>query len=131
MPFIPDLDRRRRLNDGLEEPETPGDMCYLAYQCMIDAWAESPRWTTADKINAKLIDMVDALATDYPKWSMNDINRAVSLAWQVFFVDEVMRYERAKKAENGAVTPNLKPAPTIEIYNNSWPGQSQGEHKDE
>jgi hypothetical protein len=88
MPFV--------TKDHRESPDEniPGDRCFLHYNWMMQKWRESPRWTTADLIYAK----VKAEDQPSPEWQ-----RAKELAWQVLFIEEIMDYERKKKKENGAI----------------------------
>lgn len=88
MPFV--TKEHRDNPDG----NIPGDRCYLHYKWMMEMWRANPRWTTADEIYAKVVNL------DQP-----DIHwqRAKELAWQVFFNLHVMDYELKKMKENGGI----------------------------
>jgi hypothetical protein len=86
-------------------PETVGDLCYLAYQQMIGRWRAEPRWTTAHDIKRCVNDGTYhyLLMTFSDRFPDGDYKAAAQLAWEVFFADEVMAYEREKKLDNGAI----------------------------
>jgi hypothetical protein len=93
MPFITEKTRAQLAGPvmfGLQ----PGDKCFLYYVAMMRRWGAERRWTTADALKAwvKTPELRE------------DLQRAKELAWEVFFHDEVMPYEREMKTKNGAVT---------------------------
>ena len=90
MPFVT---QEHRLNPDLS---VPGDLCYLTYKALVDAWKKEPRWTTAHKLYQRL---------EHDKCPDPSCNPCVanSLAWQVFFIKYVMPYEDKKEAENGTI----------------------------
>lgn len=67
----------------------PGDRCYVEYKKIMNAWGESPRWTTIDKMATRFIS--------------NDDDRAYFLAFLVFFALHGMKYEEIKREENGDI----------------------------
>ena len=83
MPFIK-AEHRENLNMNI-----PGDRCYVFYKTMIENWSVERRWTTADEILKSLIP--------------DDMKRAEVLAFLVFFIREVLKYEELKAKENGEV----------------------------
>ena len=87
MPFIPQEDRKK--SDTELATGTPGEKCYLAYRTMIREWRKNPCWTTNDAIASVL----------FP----DPNQRAVALAYFVFFCLHVFPYELDKKRENGEV----------------------------
>lgn len=97
MPFTAKQDREKverilSLNKAIEEMRAglkPGDRCFSHYRGMKQAWKKERRWTTADTL-------AKALFAD-------DEMRAYFLAYLVFFIKEVMKYEDEKMAENGDV----------------------------
>ena len=100
MPFITQ-DRRDIITlFGLDakqlEPIQPGDLCYVHYKTMVEKWKTNPRWTTAHEIYKEVEDT-------QPYDRTNDDWIAKSLAWQVFFIKYVMKYEDQKEQENGTI----------------------------
>lgn len=93
MPFIKP-ERRQPMLDGTLTNIEPGDRCFKYYHQMITEWRENPKWTTVNKIYKRLI-------SDWPN-NLDD-RAAKSLAWQVFFVLEVIPYEERKRFENGDI----------------------------
>ena len=83
MPFIK-AEHRENLNMDI-----PGDRCYVEYKHLMEEWRANPRWTTADELLAELIP--------------DDNTRAKALAYAVFFIREVMKYEELKAKENGEI----------------------------
>lgn len=75
----------------------PGDRCYVWYKWMIAEWKKERRWTTADRIYDQVCEFHKQ--RKLPREQL----RALDLAWQVFFADEVMSYEKEMKAKNGAI----------------------------
>lgn len=90
MPFI-DPQSRAEIEGG-RSPRTPGERCYEEYLCMVRRWTKAPRWTTVDDIAQDHLRIAD------------DTNRAIFLAFMVFFAKHVMPYEEKKCAENGDIT---------------------------
>lgn len=88
MPFVPEQNRKKIAETG--SWETVGDLCYMKYKPMIEKWRKERRWTTAHNVFKETFDV-------------NDEQAARTLAFLVFFVKEVMRYEREKIEENGDV----------------------------
>lgn len=83
MPFV---NQEHRVKPDYE---VPGDRCYEEYRKIMTAWGIAPRWGTVDAI-AKYI---------WPdKWQ-----RALVLAFLVFFYLHVIPYERMKRKENGDI----------------------------
>ena len=96
MPFIAH-NERVELAEG-KPAETVGQQCYLAYIKMVAAWNKEPRWTTAHKIYKGVLDAKQAASP-----IITDELVAKDLAWQVFFQNYVMPYEREKEKENGTI----------------------------
>lgn len=88
MPFIP-KDERRILAAGAA-PTTPGQMCYLEYVKLMEAWKKEPRWTTAHNLFKQAFNKTDAQA-------------ARMLAYMVFFLWEIENYELDKEITNGPI----------------------------
>lgn len=89
MPFVTQEHRDK------PNPTIPGDRCYVHYKWMIDKWRANRRWTTANNIYKEMIQ-------SRPCKSLDE-SVAEELAWQVFFVKEVMPYENEKEAQNGTI----------------------------
>lgn len=87
MPFVT---QEHRIDPDMS---IPGDRCYIAYRWMVDEWKKDPRWTTADRIYAGVMRHDEVL----------EQQRAIELAWQVFFQIYVMEYEQRKRKENGDI----------------------------
>lgn len=87
MPFVSAGHRK------VPDPSIPGDRCYIWYRWMIDEWKKERRWTTADNIY-KTVKRPETVGEE---------QRAKELAWQVFFVLQVMPYEEEKMEENGDI----------------------------
>ena len=102
MPFITPQDR---LRVEIEGPRTVGDLCYIAYKEMVQQWKENPRWTTAHTIYRSLhrSSPIDRMTYNHSYFEWTDGEMAVDLAWQVFFQNYVMPYEREKEKENGTI----------------------------
>ncbi len=83
MPFV-DQEHREK-----QDFEIPGDRCYIEYRKMMTAWGLAPRWATVDAIAAYIWK---------DRWQ-----RAMVLAFLVFFVLWVMPYEEKKRKENGDI----------------------------
>lgn len=75
-----------------------GDKCFIKYRDMMIAWNAEPRWTTAHNIYKKM-------RMELPTIEDGDEAIAYDLAWQVFFNLHVMKYEIAKREQNGEVIP--------------------------
>jgi len=88
MPFVPKQERDKVEKSG--SWETPGQLCYMKYLPMIEAWRKERRWTTAHNLFKETFNVGDEEA-------------AKTLAYLVFFVHEVMDYEREKIKENGDI----------------------------
>lgn len=88
MPFIPG-DRRYRIKKG-DEPESVGEMCFKEYYPLIESLKKERRWTTIHNEFKKAFKLEDKKA-------------AKILAWAVFFMWEVQKYEKEKEAENGEI----------------------------
>ena len=101
MPFITQ-ERRTAIARG-GQPEVVGDLCYIAYKQMVEEWGANPRWTTAHKIFLSFYDYLNLYKSDYGKFEYGDYSAAINLAWQVFFQNYVMPYEREKERENGTI----------------------------
>jgi hypothetical protein len=97
IPFIKQY-RRTAIDAGLMDllrEMQPGDLCYVHYKKMVDKWKANPRWTTAHEIYRDLYYAGGSLG--------HDDSIARDLAWQVFFIKYVMRYEDQKELENGTI----------------------------
>lgn len=99
MPFITPQDRLRVEVEGL--PHTVGDLCYIVYKQMVTQWKNNPRWTTAHEIYREL-GYGPQILSQY-NFTVSDCKAASELAWQVFFQNYVMPYERVKEQENGTI----------------------------
>ncbi len=105
MPFV-SQERREAMSLG-GSPETAGELTYLAYQVMIGLWRANRRWTQAHDIKKMMrsgavheqICGPRALSEKY----CGELDTAIQLAWEVFFIKEVMPYEDEKEAENGGI----------------------------
>lgn len=94
MPFIPENEREYIAN-GMT-PETPGQLCYIEYVRLIDAWRKERRWTTAHNEFKRTIEEMFG-------WQLTDDQAARALAYFVFFNKHVMKYEDEKALENGDI----------------------------
>lgn len=83
MPFVTQEHREK------PDFEVPGDRCFVEYQRMMTAWGLAPRWATVDAIAAYIWK---------DRWQ-----RAMILAFLVFFSLHVMKYEALKQKENGDI----------------------------
>lgn len=88
MPFVPKVNRGN-MEAGLP-PETVGDMCYLEYKKLMEAWVKEPRWTTAHNLFKETFGVDDAQA-------------AKTLSYLVFFDKVVMPYEHEKISDHGDI----------------------------
>lgn len=89
MPFVK-RDRRAPLLTGDLKPEVPGDLCFLEYVPIKDAWQKEPRWTTIHN-EAKRV------------FGMDDNQAAKFLAFLEFYFNHGHPYEIEKKEENGDI----------------------------
>lgn len=89
MPFI-DQQARLRLSTD-KPPQVPGEMCYLEYIKLMQAWKKEPRWTTIHNLFVKTFDVTNEQA-------------AKTLAFLVFFDLHGMEYERIQREKNGDVS---------------------------
>lgn len=83
-------------------PQTVGDRCFIAYRDMLRRWRKSPRWTTAHEIYRDDV-MAHTICESTGRPRELDEIAALHLAWQVFFVFHVLRYEEQKRIDNGEV----------------------------
>jgi hypothetical protein len=93
MPFVTQPHR--------EKPDLtiPGDACFVYYKGMMDKWRAERRWTTAHNIFEEIVQKVVRV----PRLaSILDIS-AHFLAFLVFFIKHVMKYEDEKETENGTI----------------------------
>ncbi len=101
MPFVTQ-ERREAMSLG-NPPESVGDLCYLAYQKMIGQWRAEKRWTTVHTIKSNIQDGFyhGQICPTGERCTEADI--AIKLAWEVFFVREVMPYEELMAKQNGEI----------------------------
>lgn len=104
MPFIKQ-ETRKAVDSDIRLADAPGDVCYALYQSLMSQWREKRRWTTAHQLYKNLVlDPYWAIEMfKDTKWTRPDIVSALHLAWQVFFIKEVMLYEEEKIEENGDI----------------------------
>ena len=103
MPFITP-DRREMINRDVRLGDQAGDLCYYFYMKFMTEWKESRRWTTAHNLYKRLVVNTDHfIEIKDTKYTIQDKITALHLAWQVFFVKEVMVYEEEKIEENGDI----------------------------
>lgn len=96
MPFVTKAHRIK------PDPMIPGDRCYTNYKYLVDYWKKEPRWTTADRLFSEILvskSYCDKLKMHTPC----EFCTALDLAWQVFFIKYVMKYENKKERENGTI----------------------------
>ena len=96
MPFITH-NERVELAEG-KPADTVGQMCYLSYIRMVEAWNKEPRWTTAHSIYKKL-----SLAKQAASPMITDQIVAADLAWQIFVFRYVWPYEQEAIKRNGDI----------------------------
>lgn len=89
MPFVKN-DLRAPLLTGDIKPQAVGDLCFLEYSRIMQAWRTSPRWTTIHN-EFKRIFKVD------------DQKAAAFLAFLEFYFNHGHPYEIEKKEENGDI----------------------------
>jgi hypothetical protein len=105
MPFTKQVDREKMLRwmqTGELRPGEEivvGDKCFVKYREMMQEWNKSRRWTTAHNIYKRMKQRLLCIEN-----GDEDEALAYDLAWQVFFVKEVLKYEDEKEAENGPIT---------------------------
>lgn len=85
MPFV---EPRHRLPD--HKPCSVGDMCFLEYKKLMEAWNKEPRWTTIHNLFKESFHKTDEQA-------------ARMLAFIVFFLWEGVPYEMEKEDLNGSI----------------------------
>ena len=90
MPFVTPGHRK------VPDETIPGDLCYQYYKWMIDKWRVERRWTTAHNIYKEVLHIRTT-------GQSMDRAAALDLAWQVFFVMEVIPYEEEQMEKNGAI----------------------------
>jgi len=109
MPFIIPKTRDLIKTQGYSACETVGELCYVFYEHLIKTWNDEPRWKTAhrlydfecDPMNNEFVLMVyDQVAN---KFEADDIAKAASLAYKVFFELIVIPYERKQQELNGDI----------------------------
>jgi hypothetical protein len=83
MPFVEKSHRKQ------PDPTIAGDRCFVEYKEIMSQWRKNPRWTTADQLLQGLIP--------------DPFHRAYALAYAVFFVKHVMKYEKRKEKLNGGI----------------------------
>lgn len=86
MPFVTEPHRKS------PDMTIPGDRCFLAYKHMMEEWNKERCWTTADRLMEEVFTKSDP-----------DMFRAAFLAYLVFFIKHVMKYEEEKIQENGDI----------------------------
>lgn len=89
MPFIP-MQERVRLADPKERPNKPGELCYLVYKNLVEAWNKNPSWTLFHNMLGST-------------FGWNDLQTAKVAALLMFVLYHVKNYEDAKKLENGDI----------------------------
>ena len=89
MPFVKQ-DLRMPLVRGDIKPKAVGDLCFLEYSQLMQAWRESPRWTTIHNQFKRMT-------------GMNDDQAAAFLAFLEFYFNHGHPYEIEKKEENGDI----------------------------
>lgn len=111
MPFIANPRRQEIEKLGLTACQDVGDICYVFYKHLVDAWKFEPRWKTAHRLyrdcvlddsdaNLFFWHVVDILQY---KFELLDIKAALDLAWQCFMIHYVWKYELGKIKENGDI----------------------------
>jgi hypothetical protein len=86
MPFVPSECR-----DPNHTSCSVGDLCYIEYRKLMDAWNKEPRWTTAHNELKRMFRIED------------DVDAAKFLAYMVWFNFHVIEYEKKKMEENGDI----------------------------
>ena len=109
MPFTKQIDRDKVEKYRIDKQEVTkdwavGDWCYYFYKPMVEQWKANPRWTTAHNIYKEMKTYINYnSAFDQFNTSWKDEICAYELAWQVFFQNYVMPYEKIKEEENGTI----------------------------
>lgn len=111
MPFIAMLRRQEIKKLGLTACQDVGDICNVFYEYLVDAWQAEPRWKTAHRLYKDFVlDDSDAnlffwhvCDTLVSKFELEDIYAARDLAWQVFFHEYIMVYEKIQEQKNGTI----------------------------
>jgi hypothetical protein len=110
MPFIAPKCRDRVNKGGIKACEEVGDICYVFYKHFVSAWKLEPRWRTAHRLYRDSIkdrcscSFYAMVCTELAQtFSIDDVDTALSLAWQVFFQRFVMPYELEKIDQNGDI----------------------------
>lgn len=127
MPFITQ-EARQRLAENPKDWREVGDICYLAYSRLVVEWEKEPRWATQHRLRKSLGRWLSDLYPPPKGFTHEDVKESVQAAWEVFFIDHVMPYERRKKVENGDIT-SLAEARTDwagKPEGREWAGESQG-----
>lgn len=89
MPFVKQ-ELREPLVRGDIDPKAVGDLCFLEYSKIMQAWRENPRWTT--------------IHNEFKKASgFGDHQAAHFLAFLEFYFNHGHPYELEKKEENGDI----------------------------
>ncbi len=106
MPFVHQNHRDKIRKEGPSACEDVGDICFVFYDQMVKVWKREPRWRTAHRIRRDFgsDDFYAYVANElHGKFARTDVATAHELAWQVFFQNYVMPYEREKELENGTI----------------------------
>lgn len=89
MPFVK-RDLRAPLLTGDIKPKAVGDLCFLEYSQLMEAWRKEPRWTTIHNELKRIMQCGDASAARF-------------LAFLEFYFNHGHPYEIEKKEENGDI----------------------------
>ena len=89
MPFIKPEDREPLLK-GERQPATPGEMCFMEYVPLMDAWKKERRWTTVHNEFKRMMKCSDEDAAKF-------------LAILEFYVRHVKKYEKEMSDLNGDI----------------------------
>lgn len=89
MPFVKN-GKRAPLLSGELPPTDKGDLTFLEYVPLINAWRKERRWTTAHNEFKRVFNVDDVMA-------------AKCLAFLEFYIREVHPYEDEKLRENGDI----------------------------
>ena len=85
MPFV-----KSECRDPNHIPCSCGDLCFIEYKKLVDAFKAERRWTTIHNEFKRLFDC-------------NDDQAARALAFFVFMYKHGYKYEDEKEAENGSI----------------------------
>lgn len=89
MPFIKQ-NLRKPLLTGKRKPQAVGELCFLEYSKLMEAWRKEPRWTTVHN--------------EFKRLSQgDDTSTARFLAFLEFYMSHGHPYEIEKKNENGDI----------------------------